>query len=317
MPLTKQAILCSKASFPMNAFSEMYDEGTELDARLEQASYLLKEAADESGVDLNAFSEEDLSGMLADIANSDEGPGEEGDDEEDDEEGGKTAADVTLADVTLELTKRAADEGIDLAQLDRETHEVMLNQVAAEMTDPAYFYEQQKVAAAYAQMDDYGRAAAHGFIDELQKEAANDDDDDDDDDEIDVKVKKAAYILKLAAGDPGRLRKAYDAAKSSVKGFGSKSKKKLQDAGHWAGKTERGLSERAGRASSKRPLEYNAAISRGRKVIGGTAAGAAAAGGGGYALARSRNKDKGRKKKASLDELAFAVDVLRAHGYEL
>lgn len=300
----------------MDDLTGMFDEGTDLDARLEAASHILKQAADEEGVDLNSLSEEDLSGMLANIVESDEGEGGG-------MENGKTAGDVTVADVSLELTKRAAAEGVDLSALDTETYEELFDKVASEMTDPYYFEEAQKWAQQAANMDELGRIAARGFADEIDKLAGDDDHrrrDDDDEDEVDVKVKKAARMLKLAAtpmragGYLGVREGLSDAAHSAGK--------------YVKGKVHRGL-ERVGnyaidRAAGEKGFHQSSSLARrrslGGKLVAGGSAGTAAVGGGGYyggkKLMESRDGG-GRRKKASLDELAYAVDVFRAHGYDL
>ncbi len=180
----------------MSDLTGMFDGGTDLDLRLEQASILLKQAADEQGVDLNSFSEDELAGMLHDIATEEGGNGGEQYAEGGDE---KTASDVTYADVSLELTKRAAAEGVDLSQLHPDQYNELFDKVAAEMTDP----EMQKWAAQVSQMDELGRVAARSFVDEINKLASYEDD-------TMERMKRAAAtaVMRAGGGSPGRLARA-------------------------------------------------------------------------------------------------------------
>lgn len=294
----------------MNDLTGMFDQGTELDARLEQAGYILKQAADEEGVDLSEYSNEDVSEMLANIM--DDGEGGEGGEEYE----GKTASDITVADVSLELNKRAAAEGFDLSQLEPGVYEELFDKVASEMVDPEYREEQQKWAAHAENMDQLGRIAAQGFVDEINKIAADEDDKDDDDDE-DKKIKKASYLLKQAIYEKVRT----PGVRESLRGAATAAGRKIK------GAVNRGF-ERVGNkaidtAAGEKGMHQVSSIARrqqlGRRVSGAAAGGTAAVGGGAYGAKRlsDRGDKGGRKKKASIEEVAYAVDILRAAGYDL
>lgn len=280
----------------------MYDQSTDLDTRLEVASHLLKKAADEQGVDLESFSEEELGDMLTDMVSGPENEaaaGEDADDDEDEGEGegggeDKTAGQLTYPDVSYELQKRASVHGVNLAELSREEYQDLFNKVAQEMTDP----DAQKLAAAEAQMDHLGRVAARAWADELDKIAADGDDDDDDmrrrRDRDKDQEKKAAIADKaksLYHGAKGHAGKAWGKARAAEGRASETVGRKLR-----------------GSAGQRGDL---AAAERKNKLTGRLAAGgAAAAAGGGGAYA-------GRKKKAQLEQVAYAIDVLRSEGYDL
>lgn len=281
---------------PQQDLSSMFDSSSDLATRIEVASHMLKEAADDQGVDLSTFSQEDLSEMLSDIvADNDNGGAKTASDE------GQGAGEVTYADVSLELTKRAAAEGVDLTDLDRETYEELFSKVAEELTNPEVAEEANKIAAQEAHMEELGRVAARGFVDEINKLAAEEekkDDDKKDDDDEDEKEKKAAFKEKI---------------KEKAKEFGGKALAHARSAGSAAGKKERGASSSIGegirklRGKAPGKDQYGKDVRTGRAVMGGGAA--AAAGGGAYAAKRD--------KKASLEEVSEAIATLRAAGFEL
>lgn len=299
----------------MNDLTGLYDDGTDLDSRLEQASYILKEAAAQEGVDLNQLSDEEVSGMLANIVNDDAGEGGG-----DYDEGGKTASDITVADVSLELTKRAAYEGFDLTSLHPDDYEELFNKVAEEMVDPYYAEEASKLAAEEERMDYLGRCAARGFADEIDKLAADkDDDDDDDEDEVDVKVKKAAWLLKEAgwAGDAyrsakGKIRhgvemagikarnaknKVTDSVRNKRKGLGERYEKHLDESGgreimRQSGAGREGVFGK-GVSNEERRL-VGKAKERGRIVGGAVGAGVGTAAGAGGMYAHNRGERRRR-----------------------
>jgi hypothetical protein len=275
--------------------TSMFDNEADLATRIEMASHMLKQAADDQGVDLSTFSQEDLSEMLSDIV-TDNGTANDN---------GKTASDaveVTFADVSLELTKRAAAEGVDLTELDRDTYEELFSKVAEELTNPEFAEEASKIAAQEAHMEELGRVAARGFVDEINKLAADEekkeDKKDDDDDDDKEKMKKAALRLLKTAGVGDSVRKGGKKVLSAVgKGFERVGNKAIDTASG-----EKGLHQYS--SSARRQ-------SLGKKITGGAAGGAAAVGGGGYAAG------KDRKKKAGLEDVAEAIDTLRAAGYAL
>ncbi len=233
----------------------------EFDNRLEVATQMLKQAADEEGIDLDDYDQEEIADMLGDLVenNADNDNGEGGDGE------GKTAGDITYADVSFELAKRAAAEGVDLSELDASEYNEVFNKVAADMTDPDF----AKVAAQEAHMDELGRIAARGFVDEINKLASDEDDDDDDDKE----KKKVAAAKSLLS----RARKGVSRA-------GDYLKEKGRSAGKSERKFHKGLGERVGKALGiKNKGTANAqrkkSINIGRATTGG---GLATAGGAGY-----------------------------------
>jgi hypothetical protein len=296
----------------MNDLTGMFEDSADLEERIGYASQLLKQAADETGVDLDSLSEEDLSGMLTELVTEGAGEGgghggeggqEGGGGGEGGEGGGggeegKTASEITVADVALEITKRAAAQGVDLSEVDPDVYGEIFDKVASEMADPEFAEEQQKWAAQAANMDELGRVAARGFVDEINKLAADKDDDDkkdkdeDDDDEVDIKVKKAALKEKA---------KALAAGARAVGGR----------AGNSLGRAERRISESVGRGTSKNKTQnFEAMQNRGRKVIGGAAGASVATG----AAAHHRSKKAGLEDAALV---ADAIEVLRAAGYDL
>lgn len=277
----------------------MFDEGTDLDTRLEAASHLLKAAADEQGVDLNDFSEEELSEMIGDIAD-DDGDQDSGDGEE----GGKMASgELTVADVSLELNKRAAAEDVDLSQLDSDQYRELFDKVAQEMSDPYYYEESQKFAMQAANMDELGRVAARGFVDEINKLAGDESDD------IDYRMARAIDVVKEAAWGRETARKAWEGTKN----LGRKLHKWEQTQHGRLGGVIRGKEKSRGDLAEFGPKNTRV----GRMVTGGTAAAGAA--GATYAARRGGKNSHGggRRKRASLEDIASAVDFLRAEGYDL
>jgi hypothetical protein len=273
----------------MSDFAGMLDNNTDLDTRIEIASQMVKAAAEEQGYDITKFSQEELGEMIGGLVDSMEVANDNGK-----TAGAQEEQPLTYADVALELNKRAAAEGVDLSQLDPAQFNEVFDKVAAELSDPEYVEEVQKVAAQEAQMDHYGRVAARGFVDEINKLAADEDKKDEEEDEDEKKEKVANKVKELAG-------KAWGA----TKGFGKR-------VGEGAAKAERGASEHVGRRTPggvKGPMTQEHARSRGRKILGG-AAGAGAGAGGGIAL-------HNRSKKASIEDVAGAIDTLRAAGYEI
>lgn len=284
----------------MPDLTNMYEDGTDIEARIEQAGFQLKMAADAKGIDLNSFNNDELSSMIADMVIDDdsgqqqqqgEGEGEQGEygdqqQYEGGDEGGEygeegKTAELTYSDVSHEVTKRAAAEGIDLSQVDGDVYDEIFQKVAMEMSDPGYAEETQKLAAQEGYMDYLGRVAARSFCDEINKLAAEEEDEDDDEDK---KEKKAA------------IKEHAKAFLSKVRGG------------------EARASERIGRAlrSAKSQTGDGAAVARKNRIVGRSAVGGgAAAAGAGGAYARHRSK------KAELEEVALAIDVLRAAGYPL
>src|SRR3954470_17052401 len=103
----------------------------DVESRIEAATYLLKQAADEQGVNLEDFSEDDLSEMLTDIATTGESDNDNGGGYDE----GKTAGyGPSVAEVALEITKRAAYEGIDLSEFDADDYAEVFDKVAADMS---------------------------------------------------------------------------------------------------------------------------------------------------------------------------------------
>lgn len=282
----------------MNNLTGMYEEGQELDDRILAACQTLEKIAAEEDVDLGSMSQEDLQDMISHVMesgasgpNNDNGGGEGGEDghgaggegaegAEGGSEGDKAASAISTLDVVMELNKRASAEGIDLSQWSREDYEAAFEKVAAELSDP----EQQKVAAVYAQMDELGRVAARGFVDEINKLAADDDkekakkDDDEDEDDAEMKVKKAAAKEKILAG---------------AKALGAKARQ----VGSAAAGKEKSLHQGLG----KRVLPNAASETQrnvGRGLTGGAAAGAA---GGAYTFKKSRDKKAAYLENAALE----------------
>jgi hypothetical protein len=323
----------------MNDLTGMFDASMSLEERVETASYLLKEAAEAEGLDIEDLEPEEIDNLVTTMVNGGEEGGEgEGSSEGGGEEGGgegeegKTASDLTYADVALEVSKVAAAQGIDLTELDSETYSEIFDKVAEFLVNPELQKqaeeEQQKWAEQAEQMDALGRVAARGFVDEINKLAADDDDerkerkkDDDDDDEVDIKVKKAA------------LKEKVKAIASGAKNFGGRAARAV-------GNAERAAHKQVGRATTLRDADsVKGHVSRGRKVTAGAAGTSAAVIGGkklhdrskkaSYveeaALEMARNTllqngidpDTGTKIASDDEVSARAVEILQEAGYSL
>jgi hypothetical protein len=276
----------------MSDFAEMLDNNnTDLDTRIQIASDMVKQAAEEEGYDVTSFSQEELGvmigGLVDSMSSNDNGK----------TAGDETAPQLTYADVALELNKRAAAQGVDLSQLDPVEFSQVYDKIAAELSDPEYAEEAQKVAAQEQQMDHYGRVAARGFVDEINKLAADEEkhDKEDDDDEDEKKEKVAGKVQELIAKGKGHASKAWGATKGVAKNIGDK---------------EKSFHEGVGRRVSGGTGDQAALSKKHRNIGRALSGGAAAAAGGGAAYAS-------RGKKANLEELAGAIDTLRSAGYDI
>jgi hypothetical protein len=131
----------------------------------------------------------------------------------------KLASDPVLyAQAFQEVTKQAEAAGVDVKTVDpKELHEAVVKQ-ASLMSDPAY---QAKVAALnekIAEADMLGRVMAHSYVDELAKIAAKTaGEEQPKDEEKEKQEKKAAFVAALRAKQAGEMPPAFAA---HVKGKG-------------------------------------------------------------------------------------------------
>lgn len=160
--------------------TNLFEQSADLDTRITAASHALQKLAKDEGVDLDALSEEAVAGLLSDMLGK---TAETTEPVETKEAMTTTAPDLTAADVAYELNKRAAFEGIDMTKQSKEDYDACFAQVAEEMTDPEYATKvaaleasEQEKLAQIEQFDEFGRVAARGFIDEINKLAAEEDD---------------------------------------------------------------------------------------------------------------------------------------------
>ena len=256
---------------------ELYGADVDVDTQLAAAGEVLEKIAAEEGMDLSEYDEEDIGEMLMKISGLDDL--EEYEDDYGDE--------LTVADMAAELSKVAADEGIDLDELSREEQHDAFNWVAEQMSDPGYFEMSEKVAEA----DMLGRAMAQGFEDELglEKQA------------VDFRgmyerglrsLGGAASKAERKAANKGMRRRAkkWGAKKSTQKRMG-KVWRKAYLAGESPKKVFKGMQRKARQGFTQgRNAELGAASrARGvRRAQYGAAGlgGAAALGGGAYAMSR-------------------------------
>jgi hypothetical protein len=296
----------------MSDIQSILDNEAALDAQIEEAVYLLKEAAARQGTDLEReFDQGDLNDLIAatveDIAarDSGEGTGDEGGEQESGDDG-KTAS-LTYSQISLETAKVAAANGINLAELSQEAHDELFNKVAEALSDPDAYAEQQKIAEYESLMDHYGRCAARGWVDEINKLASAAPDDDDDKSDEEKKQERLEKKEKVANKAKELAGRAWGAAKT----HGGKALDVV-------GKKERGLHGAVGekirnlRGKAPGANQYGKDVNVGRALSAGVAGTGAA--GAGYAHHRNKKASGGTP---SLAELAESIDTLRAAGYDL
>ena len=297
--------------------NSILDDG--IDPRYAAAGDVLVKIAEDEGVDLDDYSDEQIGGMLSEIVDDDGGEGDYddgydgGDGGGDYEEGGYEGGDevkesgmVTHAVVARELSKIASAEGVDLSDLDQNEYNEVYNDLANAMVEPGYFQKQAAAHEKLAEADAIGRAMAHSFDDELHKLA-----------EEKEAASGAAIYKRLrrqgashAAAAAGAVRGTGRAAKRKARAGG----RKVKEMGGRARDAEADYAGRAGGMVEKLPggSRASAALKRrfqggaiprnamegrdaaakaqrvlGRAAAGTAAAGTAAAGGGAYALGKN------------------------------
>jgi hypothetical protein len=186
--------------------NELYETTPEeFDTRLQAAAEILEKTAAEQGLDLNLVSDADKVDLLNEImgelttsteekvAAEEETPAAE---EQPAVEETPASTDSeytpTVTEVSLELNKRASAEGINLAEVTADQYEAMFSKVASDMIEEhavANDPELQKIAAQEELFEHFGRIAARGFHDELNKLAAEEE------------AKKAPPFAKKEDGD--------------------------------------------------------------------------------------------------------------------
>lgn len=258
--------------------------GQDIDPDVAAAGALLSKVAEEQGVDLDNFSDEEIGGMLQDIMGGEGDDGGEYADDTDDHHGyeePKTASAITVADVSAELAKTAAAEGIDLTELDRQQYHQAFNWQLEQMQDPSYFETKVAMQEKVAEADMLGRVMAHSFNDELEKIAG---------------AAEAAKAVGQAA------RKAGWRAGGAAKRVAGAAGKGLERLGKG---TVRTIARTGGAEGAMDP--------RVAKAIGAGVAGAGAAGLGGAAYGAKKLHDK-KKKESGLSEYEL-MQALTEYGW--
>lgn len=284
--------------------------GDDPDAGMALAAETLSKIAAEEDFDLNSLDDDQIAGLMqtlmgaedtGDSGKQDDNKAEETQEQPDGQqqdqqevavaEPEKTSSNTaaTLADVAVELAKIAAAEGFDLNTLSPEQRVEIVQDLAAQMSDPGY---QQKVAEAQeklAEADLIGRAMARSFDDEMKK----------------------------ISGAMDSVRKAGRTAVDYVKNTAGK-----------AGRAVAGQAEETAQQARRLPGEYGfqrEVMGRGKVRSGlealrrspriAAAAGTAAAGtvAGSAALAHHATKDKKSQDEAVV---AKAREILEASGYD-
>lgn len=255
--------------------------GQDIDPDVAAAGALLSKVAEEQGVNLDDFSDDEIGGMLSDImgGESDEG-GESGEGAVSAEPpAAKTASDLTVADVSAELAKTAAAEGVDLTELSREDYHQAFNWQLEQMQNPSYFETKVAMQEKVAEADMLGRVMAHSFNDELTKVAFNPN-----------PYAHKAEMKRMGLDNVSKAKKVVSDAGGRVKELAS-----------GAGGKAKELSGKAVEFARNHPKSAIAA---------GVGTGLLAAGGAGLALKKGREKSK-----AAFDSEAAAMAVLEAHGW--
>jgi hypothetical protein len=162
----------------MDDLNEIFERATDadLDTELAAAGELLQKIAQQEGVDLSELSDEDVAELMVDLlpkTAADEGEHKSAREEyEYRKRETKMASEITFADVAVELSKVAANEGIDLDGLSRGQYHELFDIVAESMQDPDYMENklaQDEANAKLAEADALGRYMARAFMDEQQK----------------------------------------------------------------------------------------------------------------------------------------------------
>ncbi len=149
----------------MNDLNEIFSRATQsdLDTEIAAAGELLQKVAYEQGVDLSSLSDDDVAELMMDLMPQVQG---------EKTAGYYTDETVTYADVAVELSKVAADNGVELTDLSREDYHAAFDAIAAEMASPDYVYVKQAEEEAnskLAEADAIGRYMARSYMDELEK----------------------------------------------------------------------------------------------------------------------------------------------------
>jgi hypothetical protein len=162
----------------MDDLNEIFERATDadLDTELAAAGELLQKIAQQEGVDLSELSDEDVAELMVDLlpkTAADEGEHKSAREEyEYRKRETKMASEITFADVAVELSKVAANEGIDLDGLSRGQYHELFDIVAESMQDPDYMENklaQDEANAKLAEADALGRYMARAFMDEQEK----------------------------------------------------------------------------------------------------------------------------------------------------
>jgi len=285
----------------------------DLDVDLVNAGQLLQKLAEEEGIDLNSLPDDVVEDLIRDIIDPQphiQQPQETRKEASAMDQDTQIPDEPTYADVAVELSKIAAENGIDLAQVSREEYHEAFADLATMMADPAYSYmrqveteEEAKLASAYMQ----GQVMADGFLDRL-KEAE------------DEETKEAAGAVR-AAIYRGTQKAKEMLGKGVGKGVGLG--RKMREGAKRVAATEQEIAERVGKVMPKSLSQAVAKrmsgpaherLRRARRAIGrATLGGAGAAGvgmaGAGYAMGRS---------KESFDEAAYevAANLVREMGFD-
>jgi len=269
----------------------LYSQPEDVDAHLAAAGDLVSKIAAEEGVDLNAFSDEEVGAMINEVAFGGGGQPKVAHER-------SASSEITVADVAQELSKVAAAEGVDLSDLSREEYSAALNAMHGEMSDPSYYQSKVAMEEKVAEADMLGRVMAHSFMDEREK-------------------------IALTMGEAKeRGSAALGSAKTRASELGAAAKSRASSAAASADKGVQSLGSKLDRAIKSRQLAagktVGASSANKLRAMGGGlgAAGLLAASGIGYAAKKGVEK---LRDKQSYDEdvVATAIALLEEAGYEV
>lgn len=312
------------------------DYGSELNEKIAAAGEILQKLAEETGVDLNELSDEEVGELVKEVieAKADEEKEEEDVVEE------KAASDVTYADVAAELAKVAAANNIDMSKISRAEYTQAFDEIAAQLTDPEAHAEkvaaEQEYLAKVAEAEESGRIMARAFANELG---------------LDKSANKAGVILDSAGNvvrstlkqkathtAPAKaVAKATSGASSQAKKIKDAIMKGIYGAQAGAGRTASSVDksvQNLGATIAGKSRGGNALSPAAKRGIGyGTVgAGTLAVGGGGYGAYKAVKKSSDEDFEAAaleiaqdyVDKLASeeavyerAAEILAANGYEI
>ena len=314
----------------MDRETDIFDLDTgsgDSDTDLAHAAQVLQKIAGDENIDLNSLSDEQVSDLLADLMPKYASDGDETEDEADDDDADDEADDdtdtkessamntddeLTYADVAVELSKVAAAEGIDLAQVGRDEYTAAFSQLAERMADPEYnqakVAEAEKLAEAYTQ----GARMAEGFLDRLKLAEGPDEEGEDEAEEA-----EEAEIKESSAGTEMVRRTRMSAAGARVRQAVQATQGAGRSAAEAVGRGAKAVGRGAKAVDSKAQMggeKLLNMIGKGEKAspalkrtAAALAAGTVGAGVAGAGVAAGAIGHHSAKKKYALDEMALKV----------